>query len=115
MPDPDLNYFWWHSSARRTPEKSIAYNYVGLDDPAIDEALDVSRATTDGEIRREAMGTVQERMHELSPYVWLWATPTSTVSNPRIRGIGVAPLPDGGTRWPLLGRGPNLEGIWRQR
>lgn len=54
-------------------------------------------------------------MAELTPYVWLWATPWSTVANPRVRGVDAAPTPDGGTRWPMLGRGPNLEGVWIAR
>lgn len=115
MPEPDMYYFWWHSSALQSEGKGIGYNYVGIDDPALDEALDSARATLDTGPRQEAMLTVQERLADATPYLWLWAARSSAVSSPRVHGLDAAPLPDGGTRWPMLGRGLNLGGAWLEQ
>ena len=115
LPDPDLYYFWWHSSARKTEEKPIGYNYVGVDDAELDAALDQARATTDEEVRRQAMVTVQQRLDEAMPYVWLWGARWSAVANERVRGLDDTPLPDGGIRMPLVGSRLNLEGVWLEQ
>ena len=115
LPDPDLYYFWWHSSALRTEDKPVGYNYVGIDDPALDEALDEVRATPDEEQRQDALRTVQERLAETQPYLWLWATRWSAVANQRVHGLGDAPLPDGGTRMALVGPRLDLEAVWIER
>lgn len=115
LPDPDLYYFWWHSSALKSEEKPIGYNYVGIDDEALDEALDEARATADESVRREAMRTVQQRLNEAMAYVWLWGTPWSAVTNARVQGLEDTPLPGGGTRMPLVGSRLNLEGTWLQQ
>lgn len=115
LPDPDLYYFWWHSSALKGPEKVIGYNYVGVNDPELDAALDAARATDDEEARQEAMVTVQQRLAEIEPYVWLWGTRWSAVANPRVQGLDSAPLPDGGTRMPMVGPRLNLEAVWLEQ
>lgn len=115
MPDPDLYYFWWHSSALRTEEKGVGYNFVGVDDPELDEALDAARATLDVDDRREAMVTVQERLADAQPYVWLWGVRWAAVTSPRVHGLDEAPTPDGGTRLAMIGPRLNLEAVWIER
>ncbi len=112
MPDPDLYYFWWHSSARKSDEKGIGYNYVGIADPALDAALEAQRATLDEDERRASFATVQERLAAVTPYVWLWGDRWSAVAGQQVEGLDQAPLPDGGTRLPMIGSRLNLEGIW---
>lgn len=112
LPDPDLNYFRWHSSALRTPEKRVGYNYVGIDDDELDAALDAARETTDPATRQQQMVTVQRRIEAAQPYVWLWATRWGAVLSPRVRGLDTVPLPDGGTRLPLVGPRLNYEAAW---
>jgi ABC-type transport system substrate-binding protein len=113
-PDPDLYYVWWHSSAIKTEGEGAGYNFVGVNDPALDRALDAARATPDDDTRRAEMVKVQKRLADASPYVWLWGTRWSMVSNSRVQGIGEAPLPGGGTRLAMVGSRPNLEGMWLQ-
>jgi len=112
LPDPDLYYFWWHSSALRSDTKGVGYNYVGIDDAELDEALDAVRATPDEDERREALTTVQQRLAASTPYVWLWGTQWNLVASPRVHGLDDAPLPDGGTRLPMVGSRPNLDAAW---
>lgn len=115
MPDPDLYYFWWHSSTLKSETKGAGYNYIGMDDPDVDDALDASRGTTDAAERESAMNTVQARIADANPYVWLWETPSSLVFGDRVKGLDTVALPDGGTRLPLLASRLNLEGVWLER
>jgi peptide/nickel transport system substrate-binding protein len=112
LPDPDLYYFWWHSDALKTEGKGAGYNYVGLDDPELDEALDEARATADEGDRRAALATVQERLAESGAYIWLWTARWSAVANERVHGLDDAPLPDGGTRMTLVGPRLHYEAVW---
>ena len=114
-PDPDLNYFWWHSSALKTEEKRVGYNYVGLEDAALDEALDLARTSQDTEFRRDQLVTAQQRIADAMPYVWLWGVRWGVEYNERVHGVDAAPLPDGGTRWPMVGSILNVEGLWIDR
>lgn len=114
-PDPDMDYFWWHSSALKAEGKGAGYNFVGLDDPALDTALDEARGTLDTDARRRALATVQERLADHAAYVWLWGTRWSAVANARVHGLDTTPLPGGGTRLAIIGPRLALEGVWLQR
>lgn len=115
MPDPDMHYFRWHSSALKTEGKGAGYNFVGIDDAALDAALDEARGSDDETTRRAAMATVQERLADTTAYVWLWSTPWSVVASDRVHGLDGAPLPGGGTRLAMVGPRLNLEGVWLQQ
>lgn len=114
-PDPDLYYFWWHSSALKAEGKGAGYNYVGIDDPALDKALDEARSSSDTDVRRRAYATVQQRLAADQPYLWLWGTRWSAVANARVRGLDATPLPGGGTRLPIVGPRLALEAVWLAR
>lgn len=88
---------------------------MGVDDPALDRALDATRATLDTDERRKAMGAVQERLAAAQPYVWLWGVRWSAATATRVRGLDQAPLPDGGTRLAMIGPRLNLEAVWLEQ
>ena len=115
MPDPDMYYFWWHSSALKSEGKGAAYNYVGLDDPALDEALDEARATPEVAERKPPMMVVSERLAANTPYVWLWGTRWYALSRERVHGLDAAPVPDGGVRLAMIGPRVNLEAVWLEQ
>ena len=83
--DPDLNYLWW-SGRTAGPPGSVALNFSRNRDPAIQAALDRGRTTSDPSRRASAYRTVNERLAQDLPYLWLdhpvWMAATSrTVVN----------------------------------
>lgn len=103
-PDPDYDYLWWHSS-NAGPVGGIALNFARNANPEIDAALDTGRTSSDPEERRRAYGTVQQKINEDVPYIWLSRTIWMVVARNNVRGITNGPLPGGEAPVPIGGPG----------
>lgn len=87
--DPDGDLVWWHSRSIGEPG-GVSLNFPRFGDPEIDAALLEARATDDEGVRDEAYATVDRRLNEESPYLWLERVNWALAANPRVFGIGAA-------------------------
>ncbi|HEX4817083.1 MAG TPA: hypothetical protein VFV66_30450, partial [Nonomuraea sp.] len=101
--DPDGEYIWMHQGYAQ-PVGSISLNMTRLKDKRLSDALDVGRANPDEAARKQAYATVQERLRELVPYVFVDHLNTGAIiAKTKVRGIGEHVLPDGEKGLPLTG------------
>ncbi|ALJ21206.1 ABC transporter substrate-binding protein [Microbacterium sp. No. 7] len=87
-PDPRLGLFL-HSDGRQ--------NYTRISDAELDAALEAGRHATDLDERIEAYETVQERVVELTPYVFTSRISAGVMANDEINGITRYGI---GSMWP---------------
>ncbi len=89
--DPD--YALWTAFHGDSPG-----NFTGLDDSALNDALDAGRLAETVEERTAAYSTVQERLAELVPGVWYVKASPSVMYGENVHGIGMytlgSPLPE---------------------
>ncbi|MEE2056917.1 ABC transporter substrate-binding protein [Rhodococcus artemisiae] len=89
--DPD--YALWTAFHGDSPG-----NVTGIDDDALDAALDVGRTSTSMDVRSQAYATVQERLVALNPAVWTIRAAPSTIWRESIHGVELyawgSPLPE---------------------
>ena len=81
-PEPD-QYNFWHSS--QTGKKQ--FNFVGYNNPRVDELLEISRRTVEREARKKALYELQSILAEDAPYAWLFTPDSLAVVHTRIRGV----------------------------
>jgi ABC-type transport system substrate-binding protein len=103
-PDPDYEHVWWHSESS-SPVGELSLNFPRNVDPDLDAALELARSTDDVEVRRDAYATVQRRLSEDLPYVFLDYPVPVKVAQPRVRGILQDTLPGGEPSIPMGGPG----------
>jgi len=85
-PDPD-QYSIWHSSQQGRGE----FNFVGLEDPAVDRLLEAGLRTFDPAERERIYHRFARELLEASPIVYLYAPLSLSAIHKRIRGIEPAP------------------------
>jgi peptide/nickel transport system substrate-binding protein len=100
VPDPDLNYVWWSTTTDNAPGK-ITLNFARNSDPQIEAALLVGRSNPDPAARIKAYQTVNERMAEDLPYIWLSQTVWTEVGDARVQNFANPVLPDGAPGFPF--------------
>jgi peptide/nickel transport system substrate-binding protein len=92
--DPDQQRSGWHSESAN-PVGQLALNSMRINDPVIDEALDVARTNPDRAAREEAARTLNRR-HAEQVYLWPWSwTMWGVATQPYVNGIERNVLPDG--------------------
>ncbi|MFB4278994.1 MULTISPECIES: ABC transporter substrate-binding protein [unclassified Nonomuraea] len=102
-PDPDGEYIWMHQGYAK-PVGAISLNMTRLKDDKLSAALDIGRTNPDEAARKQAYTTVQERLRDLVPYVFIDHLNTGAiVARTKVRGIGEHVLPDGEKGLPLTG------------
>jgi peptide/nickel transport system substrate-binding protein len=77
-PEPSLSRFMTSTSAG---------NLMKLNDPELDEALTIGKATTDLETRKQAYRTAQERLIATLPFLPYTRTHASLITSPKVGGI----------------------------
>jgi peptide/nickel transport system substrate-binding protein len=92
--NPDLNYPWL-STTTVEPIGTIGLNFSRNDDPAIETALVTGRSTTDHTARVAAYRTVNERLAQDLPYLWLGRDVFPFAASTRVHGIAHRTLPGG--------------------
>ncbi|MEV4469156.1 ABC transporter substrate-binding protein [Nonomuraea sp. NPDC049504] len=101
--DPDGEYIWMHQGYAK-PVGQVSLNMTRLKDDELSAAFDRGRAVADEAVRKQAYATVQERLRELVPYVFIDHLHTGAiVARNKVRGIGEHLLPDGEKGLPLTG------------
>lgn len=102
-PDPDGEYVWMHQNYAM-PVGSISLNFSRLKDSRLSQALDSGRSNPQDDVRKDAYATVQQRLRELVPYVFVDHLNTGAViAKTKVGGIGDYLLPDGEAGVPLTG------------
>ncbi len=93
----DSQNFWWNSSGAAKDGQGISLNFARINDPIVDSNLADARSNPDAAARKTAAENVNKQMAKMCyqiPTSWtLWGTP----HNPKVQGLGTAPLPDGST------------------
>ncbi len=92
--NPDLNYVWW-STTTISPIGSIGLNFTRLNDPQIETAMLQGRHTTDQATRVKAYQTVNERLADDLPYLWIEQYFFSEVATERVQNFNNPTLPNG--------------------
>jgi peptide/nickel transport system substrate-binding protein/oligopeptide transport system substrate-binding protein len=93
-PDPEnFNYPLFHSR-----NKGPGGNYAFLADPALDSMIVRARATTDEAEKARLARTIDARVFELAPWIFLWFPVDVWASRPDIKGWRI-PLVFTGQRW----------------
>ncbi|SEG61500.1 4-phytase / acid phosphatase/peptide/nickel transport system substrate-binding protein [Nonomuraea solani] len=102
-PDPDGEYIWMHQAYAK-PIGAVSLNFTRLKDAKLSSAFDIGRTNPDEAARKQAYGTVQERLRQLVPFVFIdHLNIGAIVAKTKVRGIGEHVLPDGEKGLPLTG------------
>ena len=109
--DPDILWHFWTSKTSK-PMGGFSLNFTRLADDQIEVALDAARGTTDEEARRKAYATVQERLADLVPYVWLARVDSHVASAARVHDARNVSLPDGTSALPYVSGTHRLTETW---
>ncbi len=94
--DPNLNYVWL-STTTAAPVGMIGLNFPRNRDSQIQSALLAGRAAMDQASKVEAYRTVNERLAQDLPYLWIAQDIFILVADRRVQGIADFTLPDGTT------------------
>jgi 4-phytase/acid phosphatase/peptide/nickel transport system substrate-binding protein len=92
--DPNLNYVWL-STTTAAPVGTIGLNFPRNSDPQIQSALLAGRAAMDQASKVDAYRTVNERLAQDLPYLWIAQDIFVLVADSRVQGISDFTLPDG--------------------
>lgn len=90
----DSQYYWWHGSAAAPPGE-LALNFGRLNDPEINELLELSRSESDPDVRRGYAEDINRRFASECHIIPTSQTRWGIHYDPSIQNIGRAPLPDG--------------------
>lgn len=89
--DPDFPL--WTAFHSKSPG-----NFVGTNDPQLDQALDAGRIATSEDDRKTAYNTVQERLAEIVPGIWYTRAAPSVIYGSNVNGVDLytlgSPLPE---------------------
>ena len=91
--NPDLNYVWW-STTTISPIGTVGLNFTRIDDPKIESAMLEGRHTLDQATRVTAYQTVNRRLAEDLPYLWLEQYLFSEVASERVQNFNNLTLPN---------------------
>ncbi|GAA3820635.1 ABC transporter substrate-binding protein [Sphaerisporangium flaviroseum] len=101
--DPDGEYIWLHQSYAQ-PVGSVALNFSRIKDAQLSSALDSGRSNPQPDVRKKDYATVQQRLRELVPFVFIdHLNVGAVIATGKVRGIGETVLPDGDKALPLTG------------
>ncbi|MGZ4692727.1 MAG: ABC transporter substrate-binding protein [Acidimicrobiales bacterium] len=90
QPDPDTDYVWFSKLGIGGANDAISLNMARYANPAIDDALNAARATTDSAARDGDYQTVSRELSSGVPYIWLARVDWMIAANPRVHGYADA-------------------------
>lgn len=89
----DQQYYWWHGNTA-TEAGSLSLNFGRLDDPVINELLDLSRSELDPEVRRGYAEDINRRFASECLILPTTQTQWSVFTYPTVQNFGRSPIPD---------------------
>jgi peptide/nickel transport system substrate-binding protein len=99
--DPDLNYIFW--STTTVAQGGTSINMTRNDDPKIEAALQLGRASTDPTTRAQAYKTVNQRLALDLPYLWTDRAVWAVVSKPTVQNWNNPKTPSGAAAFGMIG------------
>ena len=108
--DPDVLYVWWYGAANPV-------NFMGFDDPEVNELLDAGRVTPDPDERRQIYEDLNTELNKEKYQLWaswtIWAIPTAG----DVHGVVGARPPgtDGDDDYTGLALGIDPAFLWREQ
>jgi len=104
--NPDSQRVWWHSETGvLDATHPLALNFGGINDPDIDEQLDIIRSTTDEAERQAAAEEINRIFGEQVYNIWNTWTVWGIASQPNVHGANDFVFPDGEPSIPGAGIG----------
>jgi len=92
----DSQYFWWHGSSI-SPDSPLSLNFGRLDDPVINELLELSRSEFDEDVRRGYAEDINRRFASECFIIPTSQTQWGVFHQPAVQNIGRSPVPDDST------------------
>lgn len=92
--DPDAQRIWWHSDYIE-PVNALGLNFGRINDPVIDENLDVIRTSNDDAERKTAAENINRQFGDQVYNIWNTWTVWGIIYNPRVHNVTNFILPDG--------------------
>ena len=89
----DSQYFWWHGSSI-SPDSPLSLNFGRLDDPVINELLELSRSEFDEDVRRGYAEDINRRFASECFIIPTSQTQWGVFYQPAVQNIGRSPIPD---------------------
>lgn len=109
--DPDNLYVWWYGAGNPV-------NFMGFDDPEVNELLDQGRETGDPAERKQIYEDLNRELNKEKYQIWtswtIWAVPTATDVH-GVTGARPADAPDDSTDYPGLATGVDPALLWREQ
>jgi peptide/nickel transport system substrate-binding protein len=106
--DPDNLYVWWYG-------QNNPVNFMGFDDPEVNDLLDRGRETADEGERKTIYEDLNKELNKEHYMLWttytIWAMPSA----PDVHGFVGARPPDGGSDYTGLALGVDPALIWREQ
>ncbi|MFC5744613.1 ABC transporter substrate-binding protein [Actinomadura rugatobispora] len=111
--DPDREYSWLHSRFVQ-PSGGLSINMSRIRDAQLSAALDSGRRSSDEAARKQAYATVQRRLREQLPFIWVdHLTTSAVITKANVKGLGRSTLPDGSVGKALTGSATHkFDQIW---
>jgi peptide/nickel transport system substrate-binding protein len=107
--DPDNLYVWWYNG------DSNPVNFMGFNDPRVNELLDAGRVTADTSRRQQIYQQLNTELARQNYMLWaswtIWAVPM----NPDFHGVVGARPPDGGSDYTGLALGHDMALMWKEQ
>ena len=101
--DPDGEYSWLHERFAR-PVGQVSINMSRIRDPQLSAALDTGRRSRDEAVRKQAYATVQRRLREQLPFIFVdHLTTSAVITKANVKGLARSTLPDGSQARALTG------------
>jgi peptide/nickel transport system substrate-binding protein len=109
--DPDNNYVWWYGEGNPV-------NFMGFNDPTVNELLDQGRATPDPDERQQIYGDLNKHFAEQGYMLWASWTQWDIPTDPDVHGVvGARPPADSGGSgdYEGLALGNDMALMWREQ
>jgi peptide/nickel transport system substrate-binding protein len=100
--DPDLNYIFW-SPTTANASGTLSINMARNSDPAIEQALQAGRTSSDHDVRAKAYQTVNKRLALDLPYLWLDRAVWAVMGKPSVQNFNNPTTPQGQPAFGFIG------------
>jgi peptide/nickel transport system substrate-binding protein len=109
--DPDNNYVWWYGGGNPV-------NFMGFDDPEVNDLLDQGRAAADADERQDIYAQLNEELATEAYMLWASWTQWDVGTGADVHGVvGARPPADSGGSgdYEGLALGNDMALMWREQ